>query len=125
MAPDREHLREVVETLERLDRSSASDGEREAATWIRDRFRALGLPARVEVERAHGTYWWPLALLTGAAGLAGLGGGRRARATLAGALAAAGIADDVSAGPHLARRLLPRRDTFNVVAEAGDPRGDR
>src|SRR3954471_7959429 len=101
MAPDREHLREVVETLERLDRSSASDGEREAAEWIRDRFGALGLPARIEQERAHGTYWWPLALLTGAAGMAGLGRGHRRLAALTGALATAGVIDDVSAGPHV------------------------
>src|SRR4051794_17887400 len=125
MAPDLQHLREVVETLERLDRPSASAGELEAAAWIRDRLLAVGLPARIEIERAHGTYWWPLGLLTGAAGLAGLGRGRRRLAALAGALAAAGIADDVSGGPHVLRRLLPRRDTYNVVAEAGDPDADR
>src|SRR3954468_13884555 len=125
MPPDVQHLREVIEALERIDRPSASEGEREAAEWIRDRFGALGLPARIEQERAHGTYWWPLALLTGAAGLAGLGRGHRRLAALAGALAAAGIVDDVSAGPHLARRLLPQRTTYNVVAEAGDPQAER
>ncbi|HWT25346.1 MAG TPA: M28 family peptidase, partial [Solirubrobacteraceae bacterium] len=41
----------------------------------------------------------------------------------AGLGAAAAIADDVSAGPHLFRRLLPHRATFNVVARAGDPDG--
>src|SRR4051794_9627949 len=116
MPPDRTLLRDVVETLERLDRPSASPGEREAAEWIRDRLEALGVPARVEAERAHGTYWWPLAALTGAAGLAGLWRGRRALAALTGALAAAGVADDVSAGPHVMRRLLPQRQTYNVVA---------
>src|SRR4051794_12705353 len=125
MPPDRTLLREVVETLERLDRPSASPGEREAAEWIRNRFEALGVAARIEAERAHGTYWWPLAALTGAAGLAGLGGGRRALAALTGALAAAGVADDVSAGPHLFRKLLPHRTTYNVVAEAGDPDAER
>ncbi len=113
-------LREVVETLERIDRPSASAGEREAAEWIRARFESLGVPARIEPERAHGTYWWPLGLLTAAAALAGLRGGR-GLAAAAGAAAAAGIADDVSGGPHLVRRLLPQRATFNVVAEVGDP----
>ncbi len=125
MPPDPHHLRDVVETLERIERPSASDGERRAAEWIRDRFLALGLPARIEEERAHGTYWWPLAALTGAAGLAGLGGGHRPLAALTGALAAAGVYDDVSAGPHVARRVLPRRTTYNVVAEAGDPAAER
>src|SRR4051794_20892324 len=120
MAPDLQHLREVVETLERLDRPSASAGELEAAAWIRDRLLAVGLPARIEIERAHGTYWWPLALLTGAAGLAGLGRGHRRLTALAGALAAAGVGDDGSAGPHITRRVLPYRTTYNVVAEAGD-----
>src|SRR3954469_20354728 len=120
MPVDVQHLREVIETLERIDRPSASEGEREAAEWIRDRFSALGLRARVEEERAHGTYWWPLALLTGAAALAGLGRGHRRLTALAGALATAGVIDDVSAGPHITRRVLPYRTTYNVVAEAGD-----
>jgi hypothetical protein len=42
-----------------------------------------------------------------------------------GAAAAAGIADDVSGGPHLFRRLLPHRPTYNVVAEAGDRAAER
>src|SRR6478735_5764111 len=67
MPPDTAKLREVVETLERIERPSASAGEREAAEWIRGRFEALGLPARIEPERAHGTYWWPLGAMTAAA----------------------------------------------------------
>src|SRR3954451_19907595 len=122
---DVQHLREVIEALERIERPSASDGEREAAEWIRDRFAALGLRARIEPERAHGTYWWPLALLTGAAGLAGLGRGHRRLAAVAGALATAGVVDDVSGGPHVTRRLLPHRTTYNVVAEAGDPHAEQ
>jgi len=117
-------LREIVETLEVVERPSASPGERRAAEWIRDRFAALGLDARVEEEPAHGTYWWPLGLLSAAAATAGRGRSRRL-AVLVGAAAAAGIADDVSAGPHIARRLLPRRTTANVVAEAGDPGAER
>ena len=53
-----------MRSSEVIDRPSASPGEREAAVWIRDRFRALGLDARIEEERAHGTYWWPLGIGT-------------------------------------------------------------
>ena len=56
----------------------------------------------------------------GAAGvLAGLGG--RRTAALSALLAAAAIVDDVGGGPQYFRRPLPRRTTWNVVAEAGDP----
>ena len=50
--------------------------------------------------------------------LAALGGRRTAPLGL---LAAAGIVDDVSGGPHLFRRLLPHRPTYNVTGTAGDP----
>ena len=118
-------LRATVEHLSAIERPSASDGEKRAAEWIRDRLNGSSADARIEVERAHGTYWVPLGLMAAAAGLAGLAaarGGRSARALAAatGAVAAAGIADDVSGGRHLFRRLLPHRSTYNVVAEAGD-----
>ncbi len=119
-----ERLRETVEHLAAIERPSASPGECQAAEWIAARLTGTGAPARVEVERAHGTYWIPLGLLSAAAAAAGLaarGGRRRRLAALTGALAAAGIADDVSAGPHVLRRALPHRDTYNVVAEVGDP----
>ena len=119
-----ERLRATIEHLAAIERPSASPGERQAAEWIRDRLAEQGWEARVETERAHGGYWWPLAALTGAAAFAGALAPRPVRMAV-GALAAAGIADDVSAGPHVARRALPKRDTFNVVAEAGDPRGER
>jgi hypothetical protein len=124
MAPDPARLRATIEHLAAIERPSASDGERQAAEWIRERFDALGAPARVEEERAHGTYWWPIGLMAGAAALAGLGSGRRALATAVGAVAAAGIADDVTGGRHLFRRLLRQRSTWNVVAEAGDPQAE-
>lgn len=114
-----------------MERPSASDGERVAAEWIAGGLRAEGLDARVEVERAHGTYWIPLGLLSAAGGAAGLAAsgaaGPRRRMLAAGlsAAAAAGIVEDVSAGPHLLRKALPRHDTFNVVAQAGDPDADQ
>ena len=124
MDVDVTHLREVVETLERIERPSASPGEREAAEWIRARFAALEVDARIEEERAHGTYWIPLGLLSLAGAVAG-GFASRPIAAVVGALAAAGIADDVSGGPHLFRRVLPQRPTYNVVAELGDPAAER
>ena len=124
MPPETARLRAAVEHLAAIERPSASDGERRAAEWIRDRLREHGADARIEEEPAHGTYWVPLGLMSAAAAIAGLAGRRRA-AVLIGAAAAAGIADDVSAGPHLFRRLLPHRPTYNVVAEAGDPDAER
>ncbi len=50
--------------------------------------------------------------------LAGLGGRRTAALGL---LAAAGIVDDVSGGPHVFRRALRHRKTWNVTGTAGDP----
>ena len=119
-APDIARLRAAVEHLQAIERPSASAGERQAAEWIRDRLAEHGAPARIEEERAHGGYWVPLGLMSAAAGIAGLARRSRRRAALVGFAAAAGIADDVSAGPHLFRRLLRHRPTYNVVAEAGD-----
>jgi hypothetical protein len=120
-----ERLRATVEHLAAIERPSASDGEKRAAEWILEQLNGSSADARIEEERAHGTYWVPLGLMTAAAGLAGLAaarGGRGARglALGIGAAAAAGVADDVSGGPHVFRRALPQRTTYNVVAEAGD-----
>jgi hypothetical protein len=120
MTADPARLRATVERLAVLDRLPTSEGERAAAEWIREQLAALGLPARVEEAPAHGTYWIPLGLLSAGAAAAGALGGRAA-ATAAGALAALGVIDDVSGGRQHFRRLLPRRTTANVVAEAGDP----
>jgi len=123
MWPDPDRLRAVVEHLQVIERPSASDGERQAAEWIRDRLAELGCRARVEAEPAHGSFAVPLLLLSATGAAAGLSRRGRALPAVAGLAAAAAIADDVSAGPHLFRRALPRRTTFNVVAEAGDPAG--
>ena len=118
MEPDLDRLRATVEHLASFDRPSASEGEREAAEWIRSELESLGVAARVEEERAVGSMYLPLGLLSAAGVVAALGGRRTA---LLGLLAAAGIVDDVSGGPHLFRRLLPHRPTFNVTGTAGDP----
>ena len=123
MPPEPARLRAVVERLETIERRSASAGEREAAVWLRDALAAHGAAARIEEERATGSFAVPVALLSALGAAAGLARGARAAAAVAGLGAAAAIADDVSGGPHLFRRLLPRRTTWNVVAEAGDPDG--
>ena len=127
----------MVGELASYERPSASAGERRAAEWIAARMRALGHDATVETERAHGGYWWPLGILNGVIAVAGLAAGRAARrsrsrsraarllAAALGAGAATAIWDEVGGGRLWFRRaLLPHRDTFNVVAEAGDPDGE-
>jgi Peptidase family M28 len=120
----RADLEEAVRHLASFERPSASDGERRAAEWIARRLRDHGCQARIEEERAHGTYWWPMGLLCALAGAAALTG--RARALGAGAFAAAAIADDITGGRQWFRRLmLPSRPTWNVVAVAGDADAQR
>ncbi|MBA3329011.1 MAG: M28 family peptidase [Solirubrobacterales bacterium] len=118
-------LQDAVHHLASIHRPSASAGEREAAEWIAERLRALGADARIEEERAHGGYWWPLGLLAGAGAIAGVlarrGGLWRVPGGLLAGVAAHGIADDVGGGRlWFRRRFLPHRPTYNVVAEAGD-----
>jgi len=109
--------RDAIHELAAFERPSASDG---AA-----RLRELGCEATVERERAHGTYWWPIGLANALALL----GARVARRALGAALAATATAalwDDLGHGSRWFRRaLLPQRDTWNVVAETGDPAADR
>jgi Peptidase family M28 len=119
-------MERVVRELAAYERPSASEGEQRAAAWIAAELDAAGCrEARVEEERAHGGYWWPLGLLNAAAALAARLGGRRA-AALVGGLAAAAIYDDVGGGRlWFRRRTLPHRPTFNVLGETGDPEASR
>jgi acetylornithine deacetylase/succinyl-diaminopimelate desuccinylase-like protein len=121
----RELIERTVRELASYDRPSASEGERRAAGWLADELRRAGCRSvRVEEERAHGGYWWPLGLLNAIALLSSRLG--RVAAALAGGLAAAAVYDDVGGGRlWFRRRTLPHRPTWNVVAEAGDPDGDR
>jgi Peptidase family M28 len=118
-------LRADIEALAAMDRLPCSAGEREAAEWIAERLRASGAEVALDEELVHGTYFWPLGLLNALAAAGGLAAlrGRRAGG-LAGAVAAAGIWQDLAGGRRRAlRRLLPRRPTVNVVARLGDPAG--
>jgi hypothetical protein len=127
MATDQKWLRERLEELEQIQRPSASEGERQAAEWLVARFAELGAEARIEAEPAHGTYWWPLGLgaTLGALGAAAVLRGKRLLGTVLGALGAAGIADDFPPGQRRLRRVLPKRTTYNVVCELGDPGAER
>ena len=127
MASEQDWLRERLEELEKIDRPSASEGERRAAEWLVARFGELGARARIEAEPAHGTYWWPLgigAVLGVLGAIAGLRG-KRLLGTALGALGAAGIADDFPPGGRRLRRVLPKRTTYNVVCELGDLDAER
>jgi hypothetical protein len=124
---DEAKLREWLEELEQIQRPSASEGEREAAEWLVERFAELGAEARIEAEPAHGTYWWPLgigAMLGALGGFAALRG-RRLLGLLLGAIGAAGIADDFPPGKRRLRRPLPTRTAYNVVCELGAADAER
>ncbi|HEX8752896.1 MAG TPA: M28 family peptidase [Solirubrobacterales bacterium] len=127
MAGEAQLLRSQLEELERIDRPSASEGERRAAEWLLAHFAEAGAEARIEAEEAHGTYWWPLGLgaALGALGAAAGLRGRRVLGTLLGALGAAGIASDFPPGQRRLRRALRKRTTYNVVCELGDREAER
>jgi len=119
-------IERVVRELASYERPSASAGEWRAAEWLASELEQAGAhEVRIEPERAHGGYWWPLGLLNVAA-LAAAATGRRTLAALGGAIGAAAIYDDVGGGRlWFRRRVLPARTTHNVVAEVGDPRAER
>jgi acetylornithine deacetylase/succinyl-diaminopimelate desuccinylase-like protein len=118
-------IERVIRELASYERPSASEGEHRAAEWLTGELRAAGWrEVRVEEERAHGGYWWPLGLLNAASGLAALAG--RVPAALVGAFASAAVYDDVGGGKlWFRRRTLPHRPTWNVLAELGDPEAPR
>lgn len=111
-------LREWVERLAVIDAPSASPGERRRAELIADELRRAGWDARLEEERAHGTYWWPLGLMTALAVVAARAGG--VLGAVGGIFGAAAVADDIGHVRRWFRRaFLPQRATVNVVAERG------
>jgi hypothetical protein len=118
-------MEDAVRHLESFPRPSASDGEHRAALWVADALSAEGCAVSIEEERAHGTYWWPLGLMNLIAATCGLRARGRVAAGVIGAAAVAGIYDDTGGGRLWFRRMLPRRRTTNVVAEAGDLDGGR
>ncbi len=118
---DEAWLRDLVETLCSIHRPTASQGERRAAEWLLAKLRDHGARGEIELEKAHGTFWWPLGLAAGGAILAGIATLRGHR-VLGGALAAAiGAAalDDLPPGERRFRRLLPQKTATTVVTEMG------
>jgi hypothetical protein len=117
---DEQLLRSVVEELAGIPRLPTSPGERAAAGLIRDRLAALGCRVGVEEVPAYSSYARPIGLLCALALAASLAR-RRSVAVAGGALAAAGIVDDITGRWSVCRRLfMPRRTAWNVVAETGD-----
>jgi hypothetical protein len=121
-------LREVVEALAPIERPPCSAGERRAAEWLADRFRATGARVAVEEGRGYGTF--PPTML-GIGALAGASAalalrGRRAAATVGAATALAAFADEIENGPRVFRRALRReRPLASVVVRLGDDGADR
>ena len=117
-------LREVVEALAPIERRAGEEGERRAAEWIAERLRAAGCPAAVEPEEFLDGYATVMRALSGAslgAGLAALSRAPVRRAAgLAAAAVTAAIADDVSNGPRVFRRIRSKpKTTWNVVGACG------
>ena len=108
-----------------MDRPPCSPGEREAAEWLAERFRSIGLEdVALEDEPSWGTFP-PTVTALGALGAASaaltLAGHRFLGAT--GSLKAGlGLFDEVLNGPRFFRRAMrTEKTTVNVVAKAGDP----
>ena len=121
-------LRRTIETLAAIERPACSSGEHEAAEWLAARLAEAGCEVRIEDALAYDGYARPvgsLAALGVVAGLAALRGRRVFGGVLAAAVAV-GLAEDVSNGPRVFRRLtMKRQTTQNVVAVAGDRDTDR
>ena len=111
-----------VARLSALDRLPCSAGEAEAAAWIAARMREAGARVTLDEEDVHGTYYTPLGVLNGLAAAGGLAvlAGRRALGGIAGAVAVAGLWQDLTGGCHrTVRKFLRRGRTTNVMAEFG------
>ena len=119
-----ETLREVIDELAELERGAGSPGEEVAAWRLRARLERAGCAASVDEEAYDDGYAHlhaGLQAVGALAGLAAISGRARGLAAVAGAVAAAAIADDCANWSRFARRALGRRrTTWNVVAEAGD-----
>jgi hypothetical protein len=117
-------LREVVETLAPLERRAGADGERRAAEWLAERLRAAGCEAEIEEAEFLDGYAGVMRSLTAAslgAGVAALtlAPARRLAGLVAAAVTAA-IADDISNGPRVFRRVSSApKTTWNVVGACG------
>jgi len=114
--------RVLLDELCAFGRETASAGERAAAEWLVERLAAEGVDdARIEEERGHQTFWWPLGLAAAGGVLAGLWATRGSRlgAAAVGAAAAWAAADELPPRRRRLRAALPRSTATNVVASCG------
>jgi Zn-dependent M28 family amino/carboxypeptidase len=119
-------LREVVEALAPIERRAGEAGEQQAAQWIAERLRGAGCEAAVEAEEfldGYAEVMRALSAVSLGAGVAALASGPLRRlAGLAAAAVTVAIADDVSNGPRLFRRVRAKpKTTWNVVGACGAP----
>jgi hypothetical protein len=106
---DQRWHRTLLDELCGFTRETASDGERAAANWLRER---LASEVRIEEHRGHQTFWWPLGLAAAVGVLAGV---RAIRGRSPSAAALAAEPDRIRVG---ALPLLP--ESFR--SSARDPR---
>ncbi|MHB8692728.1 MAG: M28 family metallopeptidase [Solirubrobacteraceae bacterium] len=122
-------LCDVVQALAAIERAPGSAGERAAADMLAERLRQAGCEVQIDAAQyldGYATVIGSLAAASALAGIAALRPATRWLGALAAALAGAAIADDISNGPRLYRRIRSRPSaTQNVVAYAGDPDAER
>jgi hypothetical protein len=119
---DAADLKSAIARLAALPRQAGREGEAQAAALLAEMLADAGAEPVLERERSIGGFWRSTGVCAATGALAGLLGARSRRGS---ALLAAGatalMADDVDNGLHLLRRVLPARQTTNVIASIGDP----
>ena len=126
--PNETTLRDVVARLAPIPRLPTSDGEREAAEILAEMLGERGCQTIIESEPAYRSYAWPIGVLCalGVVSAFAAARGRRLLGAVGGAVAAYGIADDITGSRMLCRRTAMRAGTAaNVVARTGDADADR
>ncbi len=114
--------RALLDQLCGFGRETASAGEHAAARWLVEQLATAGAcDPRIEEERGHQTYWWPLGLAGTGAVLAGVRGMRRRSlgAAALGAAAAWAAADELPPRGRRLRAALPQATATNVIAILG------
>jgi hypothetical protein len=126
--PNETTLRDVVARLAPIPRLPTSEGEREAAEILAEMLDERGCQTLIEEEPAYRSYAWPIGVLCALSVVSAFAAarGRRLLGAVGGAVAAYGIADDITGSRMLCRRTTMRAGTAaNVVARTGDADADR